>query len=79
MLTQMTHRCISSIKPVNQFVVNRAVHTIQEGVVDIQTWMTKNMLKLNADKTEILLIGSRSQLCKFTLEYITIGGVSVVV
>ena len=35
--------------------------------------MRRNFLKLNDEKTEFLLFGSRKQLSKFYLPFITIG------
>ena len=40
---------------------------------DISTWMRRNFLKLNDDKTEVLLIGSRQQLSKIALLGVTVG------
>jgi hypothetical protein len=34
---------------------------LQKCLVDIQTWMSSNMLKLNPDKTEFILFGSEKQ------------------
>ena len=36
-------------------------------------WMRQNFLKLNDEKTEFLLFGSRQQLSKVSLPFITIG------
>ena len=38
--------------------------TIEACIDEIRVWMAKNMLKLNYSKTEILLIGSRTQIKK---------------
>ena len=38
--------------------------TIEACIDEIRVWMAKNMLKLNDSKTEILLIGSRTQIKK---------------
>ena len=39
--------------------------------------MSSNFLKLNADKTEVLVIGFRAQLAKFNLSSLKIAGVDV--
>ena len=38
-----------------------ALITLQECLADVQSWMTVNMLKLNPDKTEFILFGTKSQ------------------
>ena len=40
---------------------------------DIRTWKRRNFLKLNDDKAEVLLIGSRQQLSKIALPGVTVG------
>lgn len=44
---------------------------------DIKTWMTQNLLKLNSNKTEILLIGSKSTITKSQDPNISIDGTTV--
>ena len=34
---------------------------------DIQKWMTANFLKLNSDKTEVMMVGTYQQLAKFNI------------
>jgi len=46
--------------PDQQIVTSRLL----AGVADIETWMTSNRLKLNADKTEFIWLGTRQQLAK---------------
>ena len=43
----------------------------------IQTWMQQNFLKLNSNKTELLLIGSKSTLSKINNPTLTIDGTTV--
>ena len=38
--------------------------TLENCIRDIKTWMMKNFLKLNDDKTEFLLIGSKCNINK---------------
>ena len=40
---------------------------------NVFSWMRQNFLKLNDEKTEFLLFGSRQQLSKVCLPFITIG------
>ena len=49
--TQLLHSC-----PPDQ--VHATVLTMQICISDMKTWMTQNKLKLNDDKTEVLLIKS---------------------
>ena len=49
------------IWPLNE---TAAVSSIQSCVHDVQNWMMINRLKLNPDKTEILILGTRQQLEK---------------
>ena len=44
---------------------------------DINRWMTSNLLKLNTDKTDFILLGTRQQLGKTSLKEIDISGVRV--
>ena len=39
----------------------------------IKSWMVINWLKLNDDKTEFIILGSRANLTKVSTEYITVG------
>jgi len=36
-------------------------------IIQLDQWMSKNRLKLNADKTQLILPGTRQQLTKLTL------------
>ena len=38
-----------------------AIATLQKCLTDVQTWMATNKLKLNPDKTEFILLGTKSQ------------------
>ena len=39
--------------------------------------MSKNFLKLNADKTEVMVLGYRTQLSKFQLSSVSVAGIDV--
>ena len=49
-----------------------SVAQIESCVRDIELWMARNKLKLNRDKTELLVIGSKHQPCPW-LESILVG------
>ena len=46
---------------------------LEKCIQEIRSWMRQNFLKLNDEKTEFLLFGSRQQLSKVSLPFITIG------
>ena len=50
------------------------LHSLQNGIEAVSDWMSANKLKLNEDKNEFLVIGSRHQLKKVAINSITIGG-----
>ena len=50
-----------------------AVTTVQHCVDDIRNWMTNDKLLLNDDKTEFLMIRTKQQLAKVTIDHILIG------
>ena len=60
------------VKPV-QANVDGAIGRLEKCCHDISTWLRRNFLKLNDDKTEVLLIGSRQQLSKIALPGVTVG------
>ena len=60
------------VKPV-QANVDGAMGRLEKYCHDIRTLLRRNFLKLNDDKTEVLLIGSRQQLSKIALLGVTVG------
>ncbi|KAK5878239.1 hypothetical protein CesoFtcFv8_023666 [Champsocephalus esox] len=50
---------------------------IESCLTDLKSWMQKNFLKLNSNKTELLLIGSKSTLSKTPNLTLTIDGTPV--
>ena len=60
------------VKPV-QANVDGAIGRLQKCCHDIRTWLWRKFLKLNDDKTEMLLIGSRQQLSKIALPGVNVG------
>jgi hypothetical protein len=55
-----------------------AVDVIEECIKDIRAWMIVNQLKINDNKTEFLIIGSRQQLSKVNLQSINVGECEIV-
>ena len=68
-----------SIKPINQHVVDKGVAKLENCLTDIYTWMSQSKLKLNADKTEVLVMGTPQMQAKISIPSITINGVIVTV
>ena len=50
-----------------------AVECIEGCVVEIRAWMSSNFLKLNDDKTEVIIFGSAQQLKKIELHAVHVG------
>jgi hypothetical protein len=66
-----------SVCPTSANGVQLAISNLEKCVAEIQEWMDTNFLKLNAEKTEIIVFGFRAQLSKFHLESVNIAGVEV--
>ena len=54
-----------------------ALSSMESCILDIQNWMLTDKLKLNAGKTEFLLIGTKKQLEKVTIAQVKVGSSSV--
>jgi hypothetical protein len=57
-----------SFKPYDWEVI---ASTTQECIVDVSEWMSSNKLKLNQDKTELIVFASKQQaknICNISLE-----------
>ena len=52
---------------------NASIARLEKCIQEIRRWTQQNFLKLNDDKTEFLLFGSRQQLTKVSVPYISIG------
>ena len=57
----------------SQEPADSCITTLEKCIQEIRSWMRQNVLKLNDEKTEFLLFGSRQQLSKVSLPFITIG------
>ena len=44
---------------------------------DIREWMLSDTLKLNDDKTEFVIIGTRQQLAKVNIDSLTVGDYTI--
>ena len=66
-----------SVCPTSSEGVDLAVSRLEQCVNEINEWMSQNFLKLNADKTEVIMLGFKSQLAKIHLPTVNIAGVDV--
>ena len=65
-----------AIKPITQQAVDIGVARLEGCLTDIlvYTWMSQNKLKLNADKTEVLVLGTLKQRAKISVPSISVNG-----
>ena len=63
-----------AIKPITQQAVDIGVARLEGCLTDIYTWMSQNKLKLNADKTEVLVLGTPKQRAKISVPSISVNG-----
>ena len=54
-----------------------AVQDMENCISDVRDWTAASKLKMNDDKTECMLIGTRQQLAKLSLDKITVGKNSI--
>ena len=63
-----------SIKPTT---AAESIRRDEDCLSSVHQWMTSNFLKLNSDKTEVLLIGTYQQLAKYRINSISVAGIKV--
>ena len=63
----------------NSLYEAEAVHAMKQCIRAIRAWMQSDKLKLNENKTEVMLIGTRQQLSKVNLGTLTVGDTSVAI
>ena len=56
----------------------RCMHKMEECAADLKVWMNENRLKMNSDKTEFVLFGSRLQLDKCKTKALNVDDMEVV-
>ena len=64
-------------RPSDNLTELEAASTLENCILDVPGWMREDMLWLNDDKTEFLLIGSRQQLAKVSINSIKVGEADV--
>lgn len=58
-------------------MVCQSVELIQKCIIHVKSWMNSNMLKLNPDKTELLMLGSPHSLSRLKLPSLHLEGTDV--
>ena len=66
-----------ALDPNSEKSQSSAKEKIESCVSSISSWMTENRLKLNSEKTEFMLIGTKHQLSKMTFSSINISGETI--
>ena len=56
------------LNPANTSDINFVISTIQSCLCEIKNWMTNNYMKLNEDKTQLIVFGKRYNLNKFSTD-----------
>ena len=62
-----------SFQPGNQESQKHAISAMESSCDEVKTWMRRNMLKLNDDKTEVMVFGSKHQLKQVNINHIRVG------
>ena len=57
----------------NQASADVAVQNMEDCCREIKTWMSSNKLKLNDEKTEAILCGSKAQRVKVSIDAVCVG------
>ena len=66
-----------SFNPDNSLNEAEAVYSMEQCIRAIRAWMQADRLKLNENKSEVMLIGTSQQLTKVNLGTLTVGDTSV--
>ena len=72
-----TQLCLSFKKTSDNAIVKREILNLEKCLCDISVWMSQNKLKLNNDKTEIILFGSKKHLAELNIKSLSVAGTDV--
>ena len=72
-----TQLCLSFKKKSDNAIVKRKILNLEKCLCDISVWMSQNKLKLNNDKTEIILFGSKKHLAELNIKSLSVAGTDV--
>ena len=64
-----------SFKPVKSGDKENSIRRLEACIAEIREWMVANMLKLNDDKSELIIFGTKQQLAKIGKVSIAIGNI----
>ena len=56
---------------------SNALNTIKKCIAVVRNWMTSNRHFINDSKTEFMIIGSRKQLAKISVDSVAVGDVII--
>ena len=68
------HSIRKAFKPAKPSAESEAMLILKNAVADIDTWMGQMRLKLNQDKTELIMFGYKKQLNKCKIQLINLDG-----
>ncbi|XP_071958790.1 uncharacterized protein [Antedon mediterranea] len=66
------HSVYDSFNPNSSSSMENTITKLQECLISINDWMKSNRLKMNSEKTEFILLGSRAQLLKCEKDHIIV-------
>ena len=66
-----------AFKPDDAMNQSTAVTAMQNAIDDIKKWMLADKLKLNDGKSEFMIIGTRQQLAKVSVDTLRVGSVQL--
>lgn len=66
-----------SFRPDTLLAQDRAIQAMHACISDVRKWMLANKLKINDDKSEFIIFGSKQQLSKINISSINIGEESI--
>ena len=72
-----TQLCLSFKKTSDNAIVKSEILNLEKCLCDISIWMSQNKLKLNNDKTEIILFGSKKHLAELNIKSLSVAGTDV--
>ena len=65
------------VSPKSPSSINETVARVELCLRDVYKWMSQNMLKLNSDKTEIIILGTNATRAKIDVTQICVGNCTV--
>ena len=72
-----TQLSLSFKKTSDNAIVKCEILNLEKCLGDISVWMSQNKLKLNNDKTEIILFGSKKHLAELNIKSLSVAGTDV--